>query len=85
MHDQFRVGPERWGDPPVFVGHATPKVALSRIGYMSTDSTAGDEQPEMQGVAGATDDGRVYMVTPQGMAVEGRRVNRQRRMRSRNQ
>ena len=38
---------------------------------MSTDSTAGDEQPEMQGVAGATDDGRVYVVTPQGMAVEG--------------
>jgi hypothetical protein len=25
----------------------------------------------MQGVAGATDDGRVYVVTPQGMAVEG--------------
>ena len=38
---------------------------------MTTDSTAGDEQPEMQGVAGATDDGRVYVVTPQGMAVEG--------------
>ena len=47
--------------------------SLSRIGYMSTDSTAGDEQPEMQGVAGATDDGRVYVVTPQGMAVEARR------------
>ena len=38
---------------------------------MTTDSTAGDEQPEMQGVAGPTDDGRVYVVTPQGMAVEG--------------
>jgi Bacterial proteasome activator len=38
---------------------------------MTTDSTAGDEQPEMQGVAGATDDGRVYVVTPQAMAVEG--------------
>jgi hypothetical protein len=38
---------------------------------MSTDSTADNEQPEMQGVAGATDDGRVYVVTPQGMAVEG--------------
>ena len=25
----------------------------------------------MQGVAGATDDGRVYVVTPQAMAVEG--------------
>lgn len=38
---------------------------------MTTDSTAGDEQSEMQGVAGATDDGRVYVVTPQAMAVEG--------------
>jgi hypothetical protein len=38
---------------------------------MTNDSTAGDEQPEMQGVAGATDDGRVYVVTPQAMAVEG--------------
>ena len=38
---------------------------------MTTDSTAGDEEPEMQGVAGATDDGRVYVVTPQAMAVEG--------------
>ena len=38
---------------------------------MTTDSTADNEQPEMQGVAGATDDGRVYVVTPQGIAVEG--------------
>jgi Protein of unknown function (DUF2587) len=38
---------------------------------MTTDSTAGNEQSEMQGVVGATDDGRVYVVTPQGMAVEG--------------
>jgi hypothetical protein len=38
---------------------------------MTTDSTADNEQPEMQGVAGATDDGRVYVVTPQAMAVEG--------------
>jgi hypothetical protein len=38
---------------------------------MTTDSTAGNEQPEMQGVAGATDDGRVYVVTTQAMAVEG--------------
>jgi hypothetical protein len=38
---------------------------------MTTDSTAGNEQPEMQGVAGTTDDGRVYVVTPQAMAVEG--------------
>src|SRR6187455_152035 len=39
---------------------------------MTTDSTAGNEQqPEMPGVAGQTEDGRVYVVTPQGMAVEG--------------
>jgi hypothetical protein len=38
---------------------------------MTTEPTAGDEQPEMQGVAGPTDDGRVYVVTPQAMAVEG--------------
>src|SRR5215211_2579893 len=39
---------------------------------MTTDSTAGNEQqPEMPGVAGQTDDGRVYVVTPQAMAVEG--------------
>ena len=40
---------------------------------MTTDSTAGEEQqqPEMPGVAGQTDDGRVYVVTPQAMAVEG--------------
>ena len=31
-----------------------------------------DDGPEqMQGVAGATEDGRVYVVTPQAMAVEG--------------
>ena len=38
---------------------------------MTTDSTAGNEQPEMPGVAGQTDDGRVYVVTPDAMAVEG--------------
>jgi Protein of unknown function (DUF2587) len=38
---------------------------------MTIDSTAGSEQPEMPGVAGETEDGRVYVVTPQGMAVEG--------------
>jgi Protein of unknown function (DUF2587) len=38
---------------------------------MTTDSTADDEQPEVPGVAGQTDDGRVYVVTPQAMAVEG--------------
>jgi len=35
-----------------------------------TDSPAGDEQSGMPAVAGETDDGRVYVVTPQGMAVE---------------
>jgi hypothetical protein len=38
---------------------------------MTTDSPADNEEPEMPGVAGATDDGRVYVVTPQAMAVEG--------------
>ena len=38
---------------------------------MTTDSTASNEQPEMPGVAGQTDDGRVYVVTPEAMAVEG--------------
>jgi hypothetical protein len=38
---------------------------------MTTDSTEGNEQAEMPGVAGATEDGRVYVVTPQAMAVEG--------------
>ena len=38
---------------------------------MTTDSTASNEEPEMPGVAGATDDGRVYIVTPEAMAVEG--------------
>jgi hypothetical protein len=38
---------------------------------MTNDSTPGNEQPEMEGVAGTTDDGRVYVVTPQAMAVEG--------------
>ena len=38
---------------------------------MTTDSTAGNEQPEMQGVAGATEDGRVCVVPRQAMAGEG--------------
>ena len=39
---------------------------------MTTDDNAADESSEqMQGVAGATGDGRVYVVTPQAMAVEG--------------
>jgi len=41
-----------------------------------TDQPAEFNQTEdqgMQGVAGATDDGRVYLVTPQAMAVEGPR------------
>src|SRR6476661_8152070 len=36
---------------------------------MTTDETPPDEQ--QQGIAGATEDGRVYVVTPQAMAVEG--------------
>ena len=35
---------------------------------MTTDATAPDDQ--QQGIAGATEDGRVYVVTPQAMAVE---------------
>jgi hypothetical protein len=38
---------------------------------MTNDPTAGENTGQMQGVAGATDDGRVYVVTPQAMAVEG--------------
>jgi hypothetical protein len=37
---------------------------------MTNEPSAGEED-QMQGVAGATDDGRVYVVTPQAMAVEG--------------
>jgi len=37
---------------------------------MSSD-TSGTEQEQPGGVAGATEDGRVYVVTPQAMAVEG--------------
>jgi hypothetical protein len=36
---------------------------------MASDATAPDDQP--QGIAGATEDGRVYVVTPNAMAVEG--------------
>ena len=39
---------------------------------MTNDPSAGEDTGEqMQGVAGATGDGRVYVVTPQAMAVEG--------------
>jgi hypothetical protein len=38
---------------------------------MTNDPTAGEDTEQMQGVAGATGDGRVYVVTPQAMAVEG--------------
>ena len=39
---------------------------------MSNDPKAGeDDGGQMQGVAGTTGDGRVYVVTPQAMAVEG--------------
>ena len=37
---------------------------------MSSD-TSGSDQDQPGGVAGATEDGRVYVVTPQAMAVEG--------------
>ena len=37
---------------------------------MSSD-TSGSEQEQQGGVAGPTEDGRVYVVTPQAMAVEG--------------
>jgi hypothetical protein len=36
-----------------------------------TDQGAAEDGGQMQGVAGATPDGRVYVVTPQAMAVEG--------------
>jgi hypothetical protein len=39
---------------------------------MTSDQSGTGEAPEqMQGIAGARDDGKVYVVTPQGMAVEG--------------
>jgi hypothetical protein len=39
---------------------------------MTSDQSGAAEAPEhMQGVAGARDDGKVYVVTPQAMAVEG--------------
>ncbi len=38
---------------------------------MTTDPNTADNSEQMQGVAGATEDGRVYVVTPQAMAVEG--------------
>ncbi|HZA04700.1 MAG TPA: bacterial proteasome activator family protein [Propionibacteriaceae bacterium] len=38
---------------------------------MATDQGANEAGGQMQGVAGATPDGRVYVVTPQAMAVEG--------------
>ncbi len=38
---------------------------------MTTDQGAGQDGGQMQGVAGATPDGRVYVVTPTAMAVEG--------------
>jgi proteasome activator-like protein len=38
---------------------------------MTTDQGAADDGGQMQGVAGATPDGRVYVVTPTAMAVEG--------------
>ena len=44
-----------------------------KIDFMTSDQGGANEAPEqqMQGVAGATPDGRGYVVTPQAMAVEG--------------
>jgi hypothetical protein len=36
-----------------------------------SEDTSGSDQQQPGGVAGATEDGRVYVVTPQAMAVEG--------------
>jgi hypothetical protein len=38
---------------------------------MTTDQGAAEDGGQLQGVAGAMPDGRVYVVTPQAMAVEG--------------
>src|SRR5215207_9468109 len=42
-----------------------------KVERMTTDQGAAEDGGQMQGVAGATPDGRVYVVTPQAMAVEG--------------
>jgi Protein of unknown function (DUF2587) len=42
-----------------------------KVERMTTDQGAGEDGGQTQGVAGATPDGRVYVVTPQAMAVEG--------------
>ncbi|MGI3779202.1 MAG: bacterial proteasome activator family protein, partial [Janthinobacterium lividum] len=36
-----------------------------------SEDTSGTDQQQPGGIAGATEDGRVYVVTPQAMAVEG--------------
>ncbi len=38
---------------------------------MSNDASGTEQEQQPGGVAGATEDGRVYVVTPQAMAVEG--------------
>ena len=38
---------------------------------MSSDASGSDQDQQAGGVAGATEDGRVYVVTPHAMAVEG--------------
>ena len=43
----------------------------STIGRMSDDASESNQEQQPGGVAGATEDGRVYVVTPQAMAVEG--------------
>jgi hypothetical protein len=53
--------------------HGWPARAATqpKIDFMTSDQGGANEAPEqMQGVAGATPDGRGYVVTPQAMAVE---------------
>ncbi len=38
---------------------------------MTSDAAQAQPEDHQRGVAGATEDGRIYVVTPQGMAVEG--------------
>ena len=74
LHDRLTLRAARTRQLTVFRsrGAASGQCRVTRIGCMTTDANAADESSEqMQGVAGATDDGRVYVVTPQAMAVEG--------------
>jgi Protein of unknown function (DUF2587) len=48
-----------------------PGLGHRKVEAMTTDQGAAEDGGQMQGVAGATPDGRAYVVTPQAMAVEG--------------